>query len=170
VANYRDSYGLYACSGILFNHESPLRPRRFVTRKVIAAAVRIAHGSDEQLVLGDLAIRRDWGWAPEYVEAMWAMLQQERPEDLVIATGTADSLEEFVDTAFTTLGLNWRDHVRTDASLFRPSEIHCGFGDASKAATRLDWKARTLMPEVVRRMVEAEISILSAAQGRQAYA
>jgi GDPmannose 4,6-dehydratase len=170
VANYRDSYGLYACSGILFNHESPLRPRRFVTRKVIAAAVRIAHGSDEQLVLGDLAIRRDWVWAPEYVEAMWAMLQQERPEDLVIATGTADSLEEFVDTAFTTLGLNWRDHVRTDASLFRPSEIHCGFGDASKAATRLDWKARTLMPEVVRRMVEAEISILSAAQGRQAYA
>jgi GDPmannose 4,6-dehydratase len=168
VANYRDSYNLYACSGILFNHESPLRPQRFVTRKVATAAARIARGSNEQLVLGDLAIRRDWGWAPEYVEAMWAMLQQEKPEDLVIATGVAHSLEEFVSATFTALGLNWRDHVRTDASLFRPSEIRCGFGDASKAATSLGWKARTLMPEVVQRMVNAEISAIDAAKGHQA--
>lgn len=170
VVNYRESYGLYACSGILFNHESPLRPQRFVTRKVTAAAIRIANGSNEQLVLGDLTICRDWGWAPEYVEAMWAMLQQEKPEDLVIATGVAHSLGEFVDAAFTALNLNWRDHVRTDPSLFRPSEIRCGFGDPSKAATSIGWKARTLMPEVVRLMMEAEISALVAAQGRQVHA
>lgn len=166
VANYRDSYGLYACSGILFNHESPLRPHRFVTRKVAAAAARIARGSSEQLVLGDLSVRRDWGWAPEYVEAMWAMLQREKPEDLVIATGVAHSLEEFVAAAFAVLGLNWRDHVRTDAGLFRPSEIRCGFGDAAKAAAKLGWKARTQMPEVVERMVKAEAATLDAAQGR----
>ena len=170
VANYRESYGLYACSGILFNHESPLRPQRFVTRKVTAAAVRIARGSNEQLRLGDLAIRRDWGWAPEYVEAMWAMLQQKEPEDLVIATGVAHSLEEFVDVAFRTLGLNWCDHVRSDADLLRPSEIRCGFGDATKAAARLGWRARTLMPEVVRHMVDAELAALAAAEGRQTHA
>lgn len=164
VANYRDSYGLYACSGILFNHESPLRPQRFVTRKVVAAAVRIARGSKEQLLLGDLSIRRDWGWAPEYVEAMWAMLQQEEPVDLVIATGVAHSLEKFVSTIFSVLDLNWCDHVRTDTSLFRPSEIRCGFGDASKAAVKLGWKASTLMPEVARRMVIAEIAALDVAQ------
>ncbi len=168
VANYRDSYGLYACSGILFNHESPLRPRRFVTRKVVAAAARIARGSCEKLVLGDLSIQRDWGWAPEYVEAMWAMLQQEKPEDLVIATGVAHPLEAFVDAAFAALGLDWRDHVRTDAGLLRPSEIRCGFGDASKAACRLGWKACTLMPEVAERMVKAEVSDLEALQGYRA--
>jgi GDPmannose 4,6-dehydratase len=165
VANYRDSYGLYACSGILFNHESPLRPQRFVTRKVTAAAARIARGSKEQLVLGDLAIRRDWGWAPEYVEAMWAMLQQSTPEDLVIATGVAHSLEAFVEATFRALGLNWREHVRTDRSLFRPSEIRCGYGDAAKAAASLGWKARTLMPEVVQRMVQEEMLALDAQQG-----
>lgn len=165
VANYRDSYGLYACSGILFNHESPLRPQRFVTRKVTAAAARIARGSKEQLVLGDLAIRRDWGWAPEYVEAMWAMLQQSAPEDLVIATGVAHSLEEFVEATFRALSLNWREHVRTDRSLFRPSEIRCGYGDAAKAAENLGWKARTLMPDVVRRMVQEEVLALDAQQG-----
>lgn len=167
VANYRESYGLYACSGILFNHESPLRPERFVTRKVIAAAVRIANGSNQHLVLGDLEIRRDWGWAPEYVKAMWSMLQQDKPDDFVIATGVAHSLQEFVDAAFAALGLDWKDHVRKDASLFRPSEIRCGFGDASKAAASLGWKARTLMPEVVRQMVEAEISAHTAVQGKQ---
>ncbi len=162
VANYRDSYGLYACSGILFNHESPLRPQRFVTRKVVTAAARIAGGSAEQLVLGDLSVRRDWGWAPEYVEAMWAMQQQDEPEDFVIATGVEHSLEEFVATAFAVFGLNWRNHVRTDTTLFRPSEIRCGFGDASKAAAKLGWKARTFMPELVKRMVTTEASILDA--------
>ena len=162
VANYRDSYGLYACSGILFNHESPLRPQRFVTRKVVAAAARIAGGSSEQLVLGDLSVRRDWGWAPEYVEAMWAMLQQDKPEDFVIATGRVHSLEEFVAAAFAVFGLDWRDYVSTDATLFRPSEIRCGFGDASKAAARLGWKARTFMPELVTRMVTNEALVLGA--------
>lgn len=164
VANYRDSYGLFACSGILFNHESPLRPQRFVTRKVVAAAARIAHGSGEQLVLGDLTIRRDWGWAPEYVEAMWRMLQQETPEDFVIATGVAYSLEEFVAAAFAALGLDWRGYVRTDTSLLRPSEIRCGFGNAAKAAAKLGWKATTKMPEVVERMVRAEVASLDAVQ------
>ena len=162
VANYRDSYGLYVCSGILFNHESPLRPQRFVTRKVVATVARIASGSSEKLVLGDLSVRRDWGWAPEYVEAMWAMLQQDTPEDFVIATGIAHSLEEFVATAFDVYGLDWRDYVRTDSKLFRPSEIRCGFGDASKAAAKLGWKARTSMPELVKRMVTIEASVLVA--------
>lgn len=164
VANYRDSYDLFACSGVLFNHESPLRPQRFVTRKVVAAAARIARGSDEQLVLGDLSIRRDWGWAPEYVEAMWRMLQQATPEDFVIATGVAHSLEEFVATAFTTLGLDWRAYVRTDSNLHRPSEIRCGFGDAALAEVKLGWKASTKMPELVERMVRAELATLDATQ------
>ncbi|MCL2450847.1 MAG: GDP-mannose 4,6-dehydratase, partial [Polyangiaceae bacterium] len=107
VVNYRDAYGLFACSGILFNHESPLRPERFVTRKVVAAAVRIAAGGDERLRLGDLSVERDWGWAPEYVEAMWKMLQENRPEDFVIATGSTSTLESFVETAFGCLGLDW---------------------------------------------------------------
>lgn len=167
VANYRDSYGLYACSGILFNHESPLRPTRFVTRKVVAAVARIARGSGEQLVLGDLAIRRDWGWAPEYVDAMWLMLQQEKPEDFVIATGVAHSLEEFVATAFRVLEMDWQPHVRTDTSLHRPSEIRCGFGDAQKAAAKLGWKASAQMPEVVARMVKAEVATPNAEATRK---
>ena len=165
VANYRESYGLYACSGILFNHESPLRPQRFVTRKVTAAAARIARGSRETLVLGDLSIRRDWGWAPEYVEAMWAMLQQDKADDYVIATGVAHSLEEFVCEAFSSVGLEWRDHVRSDSTLRRPSEIGCGFGDATRAASRLGWKARSLMPDVVARMIRAEGVELKTAPG-----
>lgn len=163
VANYRDSYGLYACSGILFNHESPLRPQRFVTRKIVAAAARIARGSTEQLLLGDLSIRRDWGWAPEYVEAMWAMLQQERPEDFVIATGVAHSLEEFVTAAFSVSSMSWRDYVHRDHGLLRPSEIRCGFGDTRKAAAKLGWRSRTLMPEVVERMMKAELATLDTA-------
>jgi GDPmannose 4,6-dehydratase len=160
VANYRDSYGLYACSGILFNHESPLRPQHFVTRKIVAAAARIARGSNERLLLGDLSIRRDWGWAPEYVEAMWAMLQQEKPEDFVIATGVSHSLEEFVATAFSFSKMNWQDYVHRDPSLLRPSEIHCGFGDTRKATAKLGWMPRTLMPEVVERMMKAELPTL----------
>ena len=156
VTNYRESYGLFAWSGLLFNHESPLRPSRFVTRKVTAAAARIAAGSRERLALGNLSIRRDWGWAPDYVEAMWKMLQRDQPDDFIVASGVAHSLEEFVATAFVEVGLNWRDHVDYDSSLVRSSEIMCSLGDPSKAAQILDWRATVKFPEIVARMVRAE--------------
>ena len=156
VANYREAYGLFACSGILFNHESPLRPERFATKKIIAAACRIAAGSMEKLALGNITIRRDWGWAPEYVEAMWLMLQQEKPEDFVIATGENHSLEEFVDTAFSSVDLNWRDHVVLDPTLLRPTDLMTGWGNPAKARGKLGWQARYKMHDVVRMMVEAQ--------------
>jgi GDPmannose 4,6-dehydratase len=155
VANYRDAYGLFACSGILFNHESPLRPARFVTRKIVDSAVRIANGSGEKLTLGRLNIVRDWGWAPEYVDAMWRMLQQKVPADFVIATGVSVSLEDFVREVFLSLGLDWREHVESDQKLFRPSDIDWSQGDASLAKARLGWEAHTKMPELVKLMVEA---------------
>jgi len=156
VTNYRESYGLFACSGLLFNHESPLRPSRFVTRKITAAATRISAGSRERLALGNLSIRRDWGWAPDYVEAMWRMLQRERADDFVVASGVAHALEEFVATAFVEVGLNWRDHVDYDASLVRSSDIMCSLGDPAKAAQELDWRPTVKLPEIVARMVRAE--------------
>lgn len=155
VVNYREAYGLYACSGILFNHESPLRPARFVTRKIVDAAVRIAGGSDEKLALGRLDIVRDWGWAPEYVDAMWRMLQQDRPVDYVIATGVAVSLEDFVRDVFMSVGLDWRKHVTTDPGLYRPSEIDWSQGDASRARVGLDWAARITMPALANWLVDA---------------
>src|SRR5262245_30132111 len=123
VANYRERYGLFACSGLLFNHESPLRPSRFVSRKITAAAARISAGNRERLALGNLAIRRDWGWAPEYVEVMWKILQCAQPDDFVVASGVACSIEELVARAFIEVRLNWRDHVDYDSSLVRSSEI-----------------------------------------------
>jgi len=159
VANYREAYGLFACSGILFNHESPLRPERFVTKKIIAAACRIAAGSQEKLHLGNIAIRRDWGWAPEYVEAMWLMLQQEKPDDFVIATGESHSLEEFVETAFSSVGLDWRDHVVLDKALLRPTDLATGRGNPAKALAKLGWQARHRMREVVRMITEAESNL-----------
>lgn len=156
VANYREAYGLFACSGILFNHESPLRPERFVTKKVVAAACRIAAGSKEKLHLGNISIQRDWGWAPEYVEAMWRMLQQVRPDDFVIATGETHSLEEFVETAFSIVGLDWRDHVVIDETLFRPTDLTIGMANPAKARGMLGWEAKYRMRDVVRLMVEAE--------------
>src|SRR5437588_2273662 len=141
VANYRESYGLFACSGLLFNHESPLRPSRFVTRKITAAAARIRAGSQERLALGNLSIRRDWGWAPDYVEVMWRMLQRDQPDDFVVASGVAYSLEQFVAAAFREVGLDWRDHVDYDASLVRSSEIMYSVGDPTKAAEVLGWRA-----------------------------
>ncbi len=156
IRNYREAYGLYACSGLLFNHESPLRPARFVTRKVTSAAARIARGTGERLRLGNLSVRRDWGWAPEYVDAMWRMLQLEAGEDFVIATGESSSLEDFVDTAFSAVGLRWREHVETDASLLRPSDIAESVGNPSRAEKVLGWKPKLRMREVVQRMVEAE--------------
>ncbi|HEY2901615.1 MAG TPA: GDP-mannose 4,6-dehydratase [Polyangia bacterium] len=155
VTSYRDAYGLFACSGILFNHESPLRPERFVTQKVVSAACRIADGSRERLVLGDLSIRRDWGWAPEYVEAMWRMLQAERPSDYVICTGETNTLSAFVDEAFLTVGLRAADHVDQDPKLFRPSEIRDSFGTAARARDQLGWQAQRRMRDVARAMVAA---------------
>lgn len=160
VANYREAYGLYACSGILFNHESPLRPERFVTAKIIAAACRIAEGSSEKLVLGNLDISRDWGWAPEYVEAMWLMLQQPQAEDFVIATGETNSLSSFADAAFGNFGLDWRDYVTSDPALFRPSDIECGLADSSKAENLMGWRAKVKMRDVVSKLVEARQSAL----------
>jgi GDPmannose 4,6-dehydratase len=156
VANYREAYDLFACSGILFNHESPLRPERFVTRKVIAAACRIANGATETLGLGDLGIARDWGWAPEYVEAMWLMLQQEKPDDYVVATGETHRLEDFVDAAFARLGLDWREHVTSDSKLARPNELRTSRANPAKARARLGWNARHTMRDVVRLMIEDE--------------
>jgi GDPmannose 4,6-dehydratase len=156
VANYRQAYGLHASSGLLFNHESPLRPERFVTRKVVAAAARIARGSREKLALGDLSIRRDWGWAPDYVQAMWAMLQRPRGGDYVIATGRNHSLQEFVAAAFACFGLDWRAHVKIDRRFFRPDEIRSNCGNAGKARRDLGWKAALDMSGVVERMAEAE--------------
>src|SRR4051812_43074437 len=155
VNTYREAYGLYACSGILFNHESPLRPERFVTRKVVAGACRIAAGSRERLKLGDLSVRRDWGWAPEYVEAMWSMLQQAQPSDYVICTGETNALSAFVEEAFAAVGLSAADHVDQDQTLFRPSDIRHSAGSCAKARTQLGWVPRFKMRDVVRAMVAA---------------
>jgi GDPmannose 4,6-dehydratase len=152
VANYREAYNLHACTGILFNHESPLRPERFVTRKIILAAGRIAAGSKEKLSLGNISIARDWGWAPEYVEAMWLILQQDDPKDYVVATGETHTLEEFVAEAFNCVGLDWRDHVVTDPTLLRPSEIMVSRANPAKAAERLGWHARNKIRDVVKMM------------------
>jgi len=152
VNNYRDAYGLFACTGILFNHESPLRPERFVTQKIIRAVKRIAQGGKEKLKLGRLDIARDWGWAPEYVEAMWLMLQQDKPQDFVIATGTTITLEAFVQTAFEQANLNWKDHVIQDPSLFRPTDLAIGRADPSRAQKLLGWQATTKGLDVVKKM------------------
>jgi len=156
VANYREAYGLFACSGILFNHESPLRPERFVTRKIVSAAVRIAAGSGEKLRLGNTRVKRDWGWAPEYVEAMWRMLQHPVADDYVIATGETRSLEEFVAAAFGAVGLDWREQVVVDPALMRPADITANHANPGKAERVLGWRAAVKMAEAVRRMVEEE--------------
>lgn len=153
VANYRDAYGLHASTGILFNHESPLRPRRFVTQKIIQASHRIASGSPERLTLGRLDVFRDWGWAPEYVEAMWAMLQLERPTDFVIATGKTYSLEEFAKHAFLIQSLNWRDYVDVSSEYLRPADISVSAGNPSKANRLLNWTAKNSMHDVIQLMI-----------------
>jgi GDPmannose 4,6-dehydratase len=150
---YREAYGLHVCSGILSNHESPLRPNRFVTRKIVRAAVDIAQGSRERLVLGNVGIERDWGWAPEYAEAMWRMLQHERPDDYVIATGETRPLSDLVAAVFARLNLDWRDHVDTDEVLFRPSELQRVELDPSRARDRLGWNAASKMDDVVSHLV-----------------
>lgn len=155
VNNYREAYSLFACTGILFNHESSLRPKRFVTRKIVDAAVRIAAGSNETLTLGRLDIARDWGWAPEYVDAMWRMLQQPEPDDFVVATGETHTLEEFVRYAFEACGLDWTRHVTQSPSLYRPTDLEVSRGNPSKAQRILGWKAETMMNDVVSRMIMA---------------
>ncbi|MES9901624.1 MAG: GDP-mannose 4,6-dehydratase [Sedimenticola sp.] len=157
VANYREAYGINACTGILFNHESPMRPKRFVTRKIVSTACQIADGRKNQLHLGNISIQRDWGWAPEYVDAMWRMLQLDNPEDFVICTGETYSLEDFCITVFEELGLDWRNHVTSDAELYRPTDINIGRGNPSKAKRLLQWEAKIKMHSVVHEMVEAEM-------------
>ena len=153
VANYREAYGLFACNGILFNHESPLRPARFVTQKIVSAALRIAGGSKEKVILGNLKIQRDWGWAPEYVEAMWKILQQDQAEDFVIATGRTNSLEEFTSKVFARLNLDWHKHVESNAALFRPSDLEISRGDPSRARQKLNWSAKIKFEDVIEKLV-----------------
>lgn len=158
VANYREAYDLFACTGILSGHDSPLRPSHFVTRKIVRAVASIAMGNEVSLSLGNLKIERDWGWAPEYVEANTRMLEQPVPEDYIIATGQSHSLCEFVATAFESIGKNWREYVVRDERLMRRTDIPTNRVDPSKAAARLEWKARSGMRDVIRMMLEAELA------------
>jgi len=155
VNNYREAYGIFACTGILFNHESPLRPERYVTQKIIQAVKRIANGSQEKLHLGRLDISRDWGWAPEYVEAMWLMLQKDTPKDYVIATGQTISLEQFVSTAFAQADIDWKSYVIQDPLLFRPTDLTIGSANSSIAFKELGWKASTAGVDVVKKMYQS---------------
>jgi len=152
---YRDAYDLFACSGLLFNHESPLRTVHFVTQKIISTASRIANGSNEKLVLGDISVKRDWGWAPEYVDAMWRMLQIDRADDFVIATGISHSLEDFISIVFSQLNLDWKKHVVIDKKFYRPSEIKSNQGDASKASSILEWNAIYTLSDIIESMLNA---------------
>jgi GDPmannose 4,6-dehydratase len=158
VANYREAYKLFACSGILFNHESPLRPARYVTQKIVRGAADIAEGKAAQLSLGRLDISRDWGWAPEYADAMTRMLSQDTPDDFVIATGTTTTLQDFVAAAFAAFGLDWTQHVEIDQRLFRPADIVVSRGNAAKAARVLKWTPTVKMPALVNRLVEGELA------------
>ena len=158
VSTYRQAYNIYACTGILFNHESPLRPERFVTKKIVASACRIAVGYSEKLQLGNIDIIRDWGWAPEYIEAMWLMLQRDEPEDFVIATGQSDSLKEFIKVVFQEVGLDWNEYVTSDPSLFRPADLMIGRAAPVKAMNVLGWSAASKMQDVARFMVNAELN------------
>ncbi len=157
TVNYRESYNLFACNGILFNHESPRRGETFVTRKITRAAAAIKLGLQSKLYLGNLDAKRDWGFAGDYVEAMWMMLQQEQPEDFVIATGETHSVREFLDEAFGYLDLDWHDHVEIDPRYFRPAEVDLLIGDSSRAQERLGWRPRVSFPELVRMMIDSDL-------------
>lgn len=169
VANYREAYGIYACSGILFNHESPLRPARFVTRKIVSTAVRIHLGERSRLEMGNLDIWRDWGYAPEYVDAMWRMLQQDQPEDFVIATGTAHSLKDFIRLVFEKLSMDWEEHVSADPELLRPSDITFSRGDPSRARQRLGWEASTGFEDLLEILIESELAWQTQTASRPAF-
>ena len=161
TVNYREAYDLYACSGILFNHESPLRGVEFVTRKISLAVANIKLGRQKELRLGNLDAKRDWGYAKEYVEGMWRMLQQEQPDDYVLASGETHSVEEFVAAAFEAVGLNWHDYVVIDPAFVRPAEVDLLLGDASKAKASLGWQATMAFADLVSLMVEADLERLS---------
>ena len=161
TVNYRESYGLFACNGILFNHESPRRGETFVTRKITRAVAQIKAGLQKKLYLGNLDAKRDWGYAREYVEAMWLMLQQEAPDDYVIATGETHSVEEFLNEAFSRAGLNWRDYVEIDSKYLRPAEVDLLIGDASKAKSVLGWKPTVSFTGLVHLMVDADMEALT---------
>jgi GDPmannose 4,6-dehydratase len=167
TVNYRESFGLFAVSGILFNHESPRRGREFVTRKISEAVARIKLGLQDELALGNLDAQRDWGFAPEYVEAMWRMLQQSEPEDFVIGTGEAHSPQQFVDVAFAHVGLEAKDFVRVDPRFLRPAEVDHLLADPRKARERLGWRAKTPFADLVRIMVDADIEAQQRASGRR---
>lgn len=168
--NYRDGYGLYACNGILFNHESPRRGETFVTRKITRALAAILAGRENALYLGNLDARRDWGYAPEYVEAMWLMLQQDKPDDFVIDTGEAHSVREFLDEAFGYVGLDWEPYVRVDPRYYRPTEVDYLKADIGRARLELNWQPRVRFSELVRIMVDADLELAgleSPGEGRQ---
>lgn len=157
TVNYRESYDIFACNGILFNHESPRRGETFVTRKITRATACIKHGLEKKLYLGNLDAKRDWGYAKEYVEAMWLMLQQDQPDDYVIATGESHSVREFLDESFSYVGLDWQDHVEIDPKYYRPAEVDLLVGDASKAKNKLGWQPNTTFRQLVRLMVDADL-------------
>jgi len=156
TVNYREAYGLFCCCGILFNHESVLRAEHFVTKKIISAATRISGGSRETLKLGNIEIKRDWGFAPEYVKAMWLMLQQDEPDDYVIATGEAHSLREFIELAFSYAGLDWKKHVTIDEALYRPSEIDVIQGNPAKAKAKMGWEYNLPFEKLIKLLIEEE--------------
>jgi GDPmannose 4,6-dehydratase len=160
VSVYRASYGLFACSGITFNHESPLRPPHFLTRKVAAFVAGLRHGGPRRLKIGDPSIRRDWGWAPEYVEGFHLMLQAPEPRDLILATGHSSSIAEFITACFASAELEEKDHIETDPSFFRPSEIQMSAANPAAAKESLGWQAKMLMPAIARRLVSHELAEL----------
>jgi GDPmannose 4,6-dehydratase len=160
TVNYREAYGMHAVNGILFNHESPRRGETFVSRKITRAAARIKLGLQDKLFLGNLDAQRDWGYAGDYVEAMWRMLQEDRPDDYVIATGETHTVREFLDVAFGRLGIDWRRHVEIDPRYFRPTEVDVLLGDAGKARRQLGWEPKVKFPELVAMMVDADLADL----------
>ena len=157
TVNYREGYGLFACNGILFNHESPRRGETFVSRKITKAAARIKLGRQDKLFLGNLDAKRDWGYAPDYVEAMWMMMQQDKPDDYVIATGETHSVREFLDVSFGHLDMDWKKYVEIDPRYYRPTEVDLLLGDASKARKTLGWKPRVVFKDLVKLMVDADL-------------
>jgi GDPmannose 4,6-dehydratase len=160
TVNYRESYGLHASNGILFNHESPRRGETFVTRKISRSVARIKCGLDKELYLGNLEARRDWGYAPEYVQGMWLMLQQDRPDDYVLATNETHSVREFVELAFERVGLDWKEYVKHDSRYERPAEVDLLIGDATKAKKMLNWEPQVRFEELVRIMVDADLALI----------